>query len=344
MRQIICLSALIIITSTYALNANAALTVYEGFSDYAQSSDILSSPGGTGFSDGWQPGEAVLTNGVVPDPSSVQLLPNSLSYSDGNGDVLVTSGGSMFLTGQFGSTKVARTYDQSALPHPAPPHSPTAPPLGESTYLSFLARRSGEPADPDDPVYGGNYPYGDNLYPRVAGVTMYSNDGGDQVQLLIGNLSNQQEDVWRLAGQDLDDQNPPPRTDQPFGEGSNTYFVVMRIDHSAGDGDGDRMYFYLNPLLASEASNTPDLTENWEADDDPLHLPGDWLAVEVGNNSSNRPFSEFTFDEYRIGDSWADVTPFSAIPEPSSLPNLLLAVSLAGSRRSRRENEAKSGK
>lgn len=292
--------------------ANAALTVYEGFSDYADGGEILTVSGGTGFVDRWQPGNPLVGGAGVPSPDSVQLLSSSLGYTDASGSRLQTSGGSLFLTGQYGSTKIARTYDQSALPNPAPPQ------LGESTYISFLARRSGAAADPDDPIYGGNYPWGENLYPRVAGVNMYSNDNGDQVPLLIGNLSNVDEDVWRLSGQDLDDQSNPPIIDQPFGEGSNTYLVVFRIDHAAGDGDGDQIHMYLDPLLESEGLNAPSLVANWEKDDDPLYLPGDWLAVQVGDDSGNRPYSEFMFDEYRIGSAWEDVTPLTVIPEPST--------------------------
>ncbi|MCO6045066.1 PEP-CTERM sorting domain-containing protein [Aeoliella sp. ICT_H6.2] len=317
MRLYVMASFLSVLTTPLA--ATGALTVYEGFSEYADGDAILNVSGGTGFVNTWQPGNTLLGGAGVPSSDSVQLVPSSLAYTDTDGSRLQTAGGSLFLTGQYGSTKIARTYDQSALPHPAPPQ------LGESTYISFLARRSGAAADPNDPIYGGNYPWGDNLYPRVAGVNMYSNDNGDQVPLLIGNLSNVDQDVWRLSGQDLDDQSNAPIIDQPFGEGSNTYLVVFRIDHAAGDGDGDQIHMYLDPLLESEGQNTPSLVANWEKDDDPLYLPGDWLAVQVGDDSGNRPYSEFTFDEYRIGSTWEDVTPFTAIPEPTSL--MLLGLS-----------------
>lgn len=330
--------------ATCPLIAPAAPTVYDGFSDYADGPDILTTSGGFGFAGSWGPRDAVIPGGGgagVPTANSLQLLPSSLSYIDTGGRKLQTSGGSMFLTGVDGNAHVARTYDLAAIPHPNDPgaNPDIFPPVGATTYISFLAKRSGPAADPSDPVYGGNYPWGDNLYPRVAGVNFWSNDGDDTsddaVPLHIGNLSNQQDDVWQLRGQDLDNQNPPPMTDQPFGEGELTYFVLFKIDHSAGDGGGgpgqpggDRMSFYLNPQLAGEGLNTPDLVENWEARDDPLYLPGHWLSVEVGNASSNRPFSEFTFDEFRIGNTWADVTPFTVVPEPTALALGLASAAL----------------
>lgn len=307
-----------------------AQSVYEGFSDYANSAEILNSLGGDGFSDIWQPRNELLSGGSgVPSPNSVQLLPTSLVYVDAENSQLQTSGGSLFLTGEFGSAHIARTYDLNSIPYPNDPGaSPnTDPPTGAITYVSFLARRSGEAADPNDPVYGGNYPWGDNLYPRVAGVTLWSNDNGDAVPLHIGNLSNTDEDFWRLSGQDLDDD--PPIIQEPFGEGANTYFVVFKVVHAIGDGGGDQINMYLSPLLESESLNTPDLVENWEKDDDPLFLPGHWLSVQVGGASGNRPFSDFTFDEFRIGSTWEDVTPSVTVPEPSVLSFVLSALGLS---------------
>jgi hypothetical protein len=305
--------------------------VYEGFNEYASSADILATNGGDGFLNNWQPRNTLLNGGGgVPSANSVQLLPSSLAYTDSAGNQLQTAGGSMLVTGEFGSTHVARTYDVSAFPHSISP-----PPTGAVTYISFLGRRSGPAADPNDPVYGGSYPWGSNLYPRTAGVNFLSDDNGDAVPMHIGNLSNVTEDVWTLNGQDLDDD--PPQTNSPFGAGSNTYLLVFKIEHATGDGGGDQVHLYMSPLLASEGLNTPDLIENWEKDDDPLHLPGRWISVEAGNTSSNRPYSEFTFDELRIGATWADVTPIApVVPEPSTMALGMLTLAMASGRRSRR--------
>jgi hypothetical protein len=39
----------------------------------------------------------------------------------------------------------------------------------------------------------------------------------------------------------------------------------------------------------------------------------------AGGNAANQPFAEMYFDEIRIGTTYADVTPFIPIPEPSSV-------------------------
>lgn len=304
-------------------------TVYEGFAGYADGAAILANNGGSGFVHEWKPRNAVFAGGSgIASPNSVQLRPSSLAYTDATGDQLQTAGGSLFMTGEYGNAHIARTYDETKLPNPV--QNPT---VGTVTYMSFLARRSGPAADPNDPVYGGAYPWGSNLFPRVAGVNLWSNDNGDAVPMHVGNLSNTQHDVWTLNGQDLDDD--PPRTNSPFGAGALTYLVVFKFEHGTGDGQGDEVYMYMNPLLGGEGLNTPALIANWEKDDDPLHLPGSWVSVEVGSASSNRPYSDFSFDEFRIGSTWDAVTPI-VVPEPGAMGVAGLVLGVAASRRRRR--------
>lgn len=300
--------------------AHAAESVYEGFADYATNADVLSVNGGTGFVDHWQGRNALLGGGAGVSVNSIDLLPDSLAYTDASGASLLTAGGSLLITGENGNANMARTLDLAALPNQG-----ADPQFGATTYLSFLARRSGPAADPNDPVYGGSYPFGDNLFPRVAGLSLFSNDGGDAVPVLIGGPSNTQTDVWRLRGQDLDGVNKDPRIEQPFGEGANTYLVVLRIDHGDGDGGADQINMYLDPLLSDESLNTIGVTADWEQRDDPLFLPGNWIGVQAGDASGNRPHAEFTFDEFRIGQTWSDVLPYRAVPEPSALALLILA-------------------
>ncbi len=284
-------------------------TIYEGF-QYASKSDVTGTTGGTGFLDPWQSRSGLLGSGSGYTPAALTLLDDSLSYEDTQGNSLATTGGSLKISGQFGNVHLARTIDVTQLPNTG-----TNPQIGATTYVSFLARRSGEAADPDDPVYNGDYPWGSNLYPRVAGLSLFSNDGGDAVPVLVGAPSNEDTDVWRLRGQDLDGVSKDPQVDVPFGEGQLTHFVVLRIDHGQGDGNADELNLYVDPLLGSESLNSIGVTADWEVRDDPLYLPGDWIGIQAGNASSNRPFAEFTFDEFRIGQTWGDVVPLAAAIE-----------------------------
>ena len=305
--------------------AGAAPVIYEGFSDYTTGASIVGQQGGTGFTGNWDGRRNLLNSGTaLPSTPAITVQPQSLSYADGVNQ-LVTSGGSLFVSGVNGTIELARAVDQSVIPSQAP---------GAVSYFSFLGRRSGAAADPNDPVYGGAYPWGSNLYPRAAGVDLFGNDSGDAVHLAVGNPSNVVDsDVWRLRGQDLDGVNKDPKSTVPFGAGNNTALVVMRIDYGLGDGGAPRMNLWVNPTLASEAANAAPIVADWETRDDPLPMQPGWIGVQAGNASSNRPFAEFTFDEFRVGTTWADVTPHTAVPEPAATGALLLSAGLTLARR-----------
>lgn len=282
----------------------AETPVYEGFVDYPEGSDLIGQNGGAGFSSPWSSRQALLNSGPAgPVRTAAIVQGSSLSYQDGMNQ-LVTSGGSVVLNGELGSIHVARAIDPDALPHPGPD-----PKTGKTTYLSFLGERRGEAADPNDPVYDGSYPYGSNLYPRAAGTNLFGDDNGDAIQLLVGNPSNESDDLWRIRGQDLDGRSKDPRSDEPFGEGSGADLVVIRIDHGAGADTADRFYVYVNPVLSAESANADRFVADWETRDDPLYMQPRWLGLEAGNGDEFRPAAIYAFDEFRVGSSWEAVTP-----------------------------------
>lgn len=279
--------------------------VYEGFVDYVDGTDLRTVNGGTGFTEPWTGRNTLLNSGNgIPAGGGIYILETSLSYADADGKELVTNGGSLYVEGSQGNVHLARPYDRTHLPNTDPD-----PQTGKVTYVSFLMQRLGDAADPSADVYGGSYPWGDNLYPRAAGINLFSNDAGDAVPLFIGGVSNATDDVWRLRGQDLDGVSKDPKSELPFGAGNAVYFVVLKVEHGTGDGMADVVKVFLNPSLTGEAANEVSIVAGWETRDDPLYLPGDWLGIEVGDASGYRPYAELVFDEYRIGESWAAVTP-----------------------------------
>lgn len=283
----------------------AEVAVYEGFEGYAPGSDVYTQGEGHGFAGPWSMRAELLPGGrgLLSGPAS-EVREASLKYSDGTRE-LETRGGSLFITGENGSVHMAREVDLDALPHTGPD-----PKIGKTTYISFLARRSGEPADPNDPVYEGNYPYGKNLYPRVAGINFFAYNDDDILNLLFGNLSNKSDDVWRFTGEDLyGDDRRDARSSVPFGSGDKTDFVVIRIDHGSGGWHGDRFKVWINPKLASEKANAPPITFDWTTRDEPLYMQPGFIGIEAGDGDSQRPHAELAFDEFRLGDSWESVTP-----------------------------------
>ncbi|MCC5806888.1 MAG: hypothetical protein JJU00_11230 [Opitutales bacterium] len=277
--------------------------VYEGFTDYAPGTHIAGQSGGIGFASEWDTEAALNVTGATggaPAMEYTEVLDTSLSYSDGI-RTLETSGGSLWVTGEFGSVNLARIVDPEALPHSGP-----EPWLGRTTYISFLFHRTGAAADPNDPVYADDYPWGDNLYPRAASLKFSGRDGR---QMRFGNLSNLNDNVWRVTGEDLygTDGRRDPRSTVPFG--GETAFVVIRIDHGGGGSRADRFRVWINPDLATEAANGLPMLFDWTVRNDPHHIAPDWISIVVGDGSGNRPHAEVILDEFRLGPTWESVTP-----------------------------------
>lgn len=116
--------------------------------------------------------------------------------------------------------------------------------------------------------------------------------------------------------------------------------LVMRLENNlnpdtASNAEGDQMKFWLNPILTSEASNpsptilstTPNKL-NWYV------VNPSWTLGYVEFNADVAAGESVIFDEFRIGNTWADVTPFTIVPEPSQL--LLLSIGLLGALSKRR--------
>lgn len=279
--------------------------VYEGFS-YPAGTSVLQQSGGSGFTGPWDSRSTVtgLTGSPVSSLEAAVVQSESLVYSDGVRS-LVTTGGSLFLSGEYGNLQLARAIDPEALPHRG-----EDPKVGKTSYISFLARRSGEPANPEDPIYEGTYPYGDNLYPRAAGIGLFGWNRGNLRQLFFGNLSNRPDDVWRFTGEDFyGDERRDARSSTPFGAGEETRLVVVRIDHGGGGWHADRFSIWIDPNLAFEGANGSPIQFDWTSRDDPLYVQPAFIALEANDGDTKRPHAELSFDELRIGDSWEAVTP-----------------------------------
>jgi hypothetical protein len=146
----------------------------------------------------------------------------------------------------------------------------------------------------------------------------FSDDNSSIDSLTVEGSNVVNSDVWRIRGQDLNGAAKDPKSTVPFGAGNLTALFVMRIDHGLGDGGAPRLNFWVNPSLSSEAANGAPVWGDWEDSDDPLPMQPGWIGLSAGNASGNRPFAEFTLDEFRIGATWEDVTPIAAVPEPTS--------------------------
>lgn len=117
------------------------------------------------------------------------------------------------------------------------------------------------------------------------------------------------------------------------------HFIVVRLEELAGTNDS--MHVWLNPALDAEPTlGSADISITASQ----LYVGGNALftfdtfgvTARLNNSSAANPEDFVYFDEFRLGTTYADVTPFTTIPTPAALPAGLAMLGLAAARRRRR--------
>jgi hypothetical protein len=256
-----------LILSTAA--GHAALLAYEPFTN-ATGTAIIGSGDGVGF------------NGVWQSNSSQGTATNTgygLTYTDAASNSLSTAGGQVFqgLTTTNNNMQPIRLFNFSR---------GTNGTDGTTTWISFLVARQG----PIGTLSG-------NSYGRGANVPHDLNTGALQ-KLAIGNGSGATSNTVALI---------------PQGNGANikgatnlfggmTNFVVVRIDHIAGAAN-DNAYLFVNPPLNAE----PALGSAGAISTNGFDFSFDRLRVFAGERQRGATLRRDDCDEYRIGETYADV-------------------------------------
>jgi len=276
-------------------NASAELWVYDGF-QYEPLTQLRENLAASdSLSEGFSGGWNDNSVGIVQ--------PDGLTYGS-----LLTHGGSLW---HQGVREAQRPLDLGALPALAG--------LSE-IWISFLLRRDSYPI----PEHTGDYAILNMAYPRVGATLAY--------RLQIGKRTSVDGELYFQHGifpSGLVVAEPVNNESAQLGLGE-TKLIVFKLSLDV-DGTNDFGQMFVNPTLGESAPGVAPIAES------PMNLLK-WFQT-VGFNSSvdvveGSP-SEFVFDEFRMGSTYADVTP--TIPEPSSL--LLLGTAgaaLIGSRRRRK--------
>ena len=251
-------------------SAKAALLAYEGF-NYVPGSDLSGQSGGgsSGFGAAW--------GNTVGDIVSA----GSFTYTDALGNALLTSGNKAFTTGASGSAQAARnlTFTRGA--------------PGTRTWISLLALRSG-------PIINSDPPY----FQRAANFALFNTADAFQERLAIGRGSSDSTppmDTWATIA--LADEFTTVASTFSL---SNLAFIVIRIDH-VGDADvEDVAYMFINPpnLNVEPHISTAAAVNSW------ADFSFNRIRLFAGNTSVDLGiYAEMTFDEIRIGETFADVAP-----------------------------------
>jgi hypothetical protein len=285
-----------------ATTASAALLAYEPFTN-AVGINIIGTSGGLGFSDVWTAnGSGVATNTDF-----------SLNYTDTNGNVLKVDGGDSVHGAAF--FQGLTTANTSLQPHRQFNFSRgTNGTDGVTTWISFLAVRQG-------PANGTV----NNPYARGANVAHDFSSGNSTTttftqKLAIGNSSGSTTNTVGLIP--LGGSSNLKQTTVVF---SQTNFIVVRVDHTTG-ATFDNAFIWVNPLIASEPSTNACDTNSLGTFD----FSFDRCRVFSGGQSSAaQPYAEWLVDEYRVGETFADVAPIAG-GGSSSYPSTWAGITVVG--------------
>jgi len=261
-------------------SVNAALLAYEPFTN-APGTAIIGSSDGSGFSGAWQNNSS---GGTATNTSY------ALNYTDSAGNSLVTAGGAGFfqgLTSANTNMQPCRLFNFARGTNGAD---------GVTTWISFIVVRQG----PTGTLTG-------NPYGRGANVCHDVNAGGTQ-KLAIGNSSGAATNTIGLIPQGA--SGNLKSSTNTFGNFTN--FVVVRIDHKSGALDNARLF--VNPNLSVEPSTNAASASSLGGFD----FSFDRLRIFAGGQSSaSQPYAEIVVDEYRVGETYADVAPYTS-PAPAT--------------------------
>jgi hypothetical protein len=259
-----------------SMTSSAALLVYDGF-DYVAGSSLRTQNGGTGFAAGW-----ANTGNATETATSPGMTYGDLTVAG----VKATLNGQQSATGNGASAFLTRDLTQ------------TFGTDGTTEWLSFISQRTGSKSS------GGTaQPLN---YQRVFSLSLFSGSATEQAS--VGELSNDPADVWAL-NPDATTIVPSVHTTVPLDTQS---FLLLRIDNIAGTGK-DKAYLWVNPdlTLGEPAIGTAAATIT-----DELSFNRIRLTVGGSQNTGATLAAQGLFDEIRIGETFADVTP---VPEPASV-------------------------
>ncbi|MCC5804696.1 MAG: hypothetical protein JJU00_00080 [Opitutales bacterium] len=296
------------------------LLAYEGFDyDVGGSLTFGNLEGGFGWAAPWR------VTSAGSQGLSAPIQEGTLEYTDAEGNRLVTSGNHA-----YGSGAIRGDFASSSLNIARELADPLGSEPGSVYYISFLAQRVGPELDPEDPVFEGDYPYGDNLYPRNAGIRLMGPPdtgqfGGNALDALIGTPSY------------FGDGSAAPTNDWKFNSEvtsirtgvlmhEQTSLVVARIERNVVEGEitddegnpatatGDRVTFWVNPSLEAEIDEDGLTEDILRGNGLPFHIPVGRIGVEAGDADfpdDGRPEAHIIFDEIRVGTTYASVTPYT---------------------------------
>ena len=271
-----------------ARSVRGALLAYEGFNYFVGATNIAQQNGGSGWSAAWASGSGNIYGSIVT---------NSLGCSDGNNAVLVTSGNSMMVwSSASGSSATPNRTLGATLGSLAASNTS----LPQMLWLSFVYRSLNSSTN--------------GLW-RQQNIAFFQSSA-EYLDVGLPNISAANQatvlpvfSLWG-AGKGLMSSSisslAPAAQSTVSAAGSVPVLVVMQLMVDEFSGTPDQINVWLNPALDSEPETTPDLAYS-EQDLTGVNI----IRFQAGNtNATYGGAGIMQIDEFRIGETFADVVPY----------------------------------
>lgn len=318
-------TAALAVVALFSVNpqAKAVLLAYEGF-DYSIGSPLLGLNGGWQFTGAWS-GSA---------NANSQVIGGSLVYQDSLGNYALSSGNSVWSTGDGISDGLpgSVTGNTSQSPYRQLDYRGTS---AGTTWISFMALRTGLTTTNSYSNANGPVSYG-----RAAGVQLFYNatvgntgQGSEIISFGRGTANADpagiSNDTWGylLRGNAALTKASTDAWNTPANAFSTADFILVKITHNNGVANpmDDSMQMWVNPILSDEGllgaasvSFTPG-DFGGTAPNEERDLAFNAIRLFAGNwNSAVGNYGSMMVDEIKVGTTYGDVT-LLAVPEPSAL-------------------------
>jgi hypothetical protein len=284
--------------------ARATLLAYEGF-NYPAGTGLTNAS--DGFTNGWA---GRWTGANVPVATNVS---GSLGYTDASGNSLKTDGGSVVVGNLAGSTinaQPSRSIAVGTLSGAAYSGLPAG-----TYWASFTMQWIGYPTPASVTTSNLYWRKGDLAF--KTGVPTNATTGGTEL-LAVGRPNANQFpstpiDTWALwSGGDSGAAASGVATAYPL---TNATFILLRLVVD-GSGAADTAWLWINwtnltiepPISLANATNTI------------ANLTGlNNIRLDANNQNASGTNTVLRFDEFRLGDTFGEVTPLATVPQPPSI-------------------------
>jgi hypothetical protein len=286
----------------------AALRVYEGFNYTANTGLTNASDASAGDSYGWA---WRWTGANAPLATNIT---GSLGYTDLAGNSLATDGGSVIVGNLAGSTINAQPSRSIAI---GTLNGNIYSGLPSGTYwVSYTMQWVGYPTPSSMST--------SNLYWRKGDLTFrsgaFTNASSTGTELLAAGRPNANQfpatpiDTWTLwSGGDSGAAASGVATTSPL---TNTSLILLRLDVDGSTSTPDVAYLWVNwTNLTMEPSISTAKATNTLANLTGLNN----IRLDANNQNPAGTNTVLRFDEFRLGDTFADVTPLAALPQPPAI-------------------------